>query len=706
MPNIDNILKQLKKRKVFRSVAIYAAFSFVLIQVCSIVVPALLLPDWTMRLIILLVIIGFPTTLVLSWIYDITPAEDREKHPTESTQPLGAYALTGLVLTVIGIGFWVVVGVFGVSFGGDDEVPSIAIIPFDNKGAEEDEFYAYGISSELISDVAGAGIIRVAGLKDIEKLEYQTLNYNELSEKLLVRYIAQGTLWKIDSVFQLSMELYDTKTSKVLWSESWQKEWNEIASIKGNLAENILKTLKVSTKQDIVKAPTTNAEAYQYYLMGRYKYKKQNNDGDISVAKELLRKAIELDDDLIDAQVWLGKIYQDEKNNNKALSIFEKSLKKSRILGDSIGVAGSLLGIGDVQLSLGKRDSAIMCYKKAIEIEGEIGDKRGIARLKIRSCLSHSVFDDLESQIDYYQESLVIAKEMGDSSEIAYTLMELGNAHNRSMSEEAINYYNQALVIYEKLDDIDNVIWAVRNIGLVYDISYDYDKALKYYEQALAIAEENEHKLWIIRITMQIGSIYYDKGDEDKAFDLFNLSLEMAEKEGNKKWIRNVLRLIGWQCYLGGYYSKALDYFNREHRIIEEIGDNWGNSNNLTNIGLVYFQQEDYNKAVENLEKSATIQMEIDSTIKLETASHLFLSKKILGQEYNITEIHALIKEQEEIIDYINFALFKLLEDTSYLETAYNQIQEKADAMEDKFKTKFLSYPIHKAIVEEWEKVK
>ena len=46
--------------------------------------------------------------------------------------------------------------------------------------------------------------------------------------------------------------------------------------------------------------------------MGRYKYKKQSNDGDISVAKELLRKAIELDDDLIDAQVWLGKIYQDE----------------------------------------------------------------------------------------------------------------------------------------------------------------------------------------------------------------------------------------------------------------------------------------------------------------------------------------------------------------------------------------------------------
>ena len=142
MPNIDNIVKQLKNRKVFRSLAIYAGFAFVVLQVCSIIIPGLFLPEWTMTFIIVLVIIGFPTTLVLSWIYDITPAEDGETPPTDISQPLGVYALTGLVLTVIGIGFWVAVGVFGVTFGWDDEVPSIAIIPFDNKGDEEDEFYA------------------------------------------------------------------------------------------------------------------------------------------------------------------------------------------------------------------------------------------------------------------------------------------------------------------------------------------------------------------------------------------------------------------------------------------------------------------------------------------------------------------------------------------------------------------------------------
>ena len=106
------------------------------------------------------------------------------------------------------------------------------------------------------------------------------------------------------------------------------------------------------------------------------------------------------------------------------------------------------------------------------------------------------------------------------------------------------------------------------------------------------------------------------------------------------------------------------------------------------------------------MDKSATMQMELDSTITLETASHLFLSKKILSKKYNVAEIHSLIKKQEEIENYINFALFKLLEDTSYLETAYNQVQKKADIMEEDLKLKFHSYPIPKAIGEEWEKVK
>ena len=89
----------------------------------------------------------------------------------------------------------------------DDEIPSIAIIPFRNKGKEEDAFYAYGICHDLIKDCSGAGIIRVASLERIEELD--DLSVEKKAKKLEVRYIATGTLWKMDDIFQLSIELYD-----------------------------------------------------------------------------------------------------------------------------------------------------------------------------------------------------------------------------------------------------------------------------------------------------------------------------------------------------------------------------------------------------------------------------------------------------------------------------------------------------------------
>ena len=77
-----------------------------------------------------------------------------------------------------------------------------------------------------------------------------------------------------------------------------------------------------------------------------------------------------------------------------------------------------------------------------------------------------------------------------------------------------------------------------------------------------------------------------------------------------------------------------------------------------------------------------------------------------LIEKYNDKEIHTHIKETHNIKFELNYRLYQLLEETSYLETAYNQVQEKADNLEPNVAAKFLSYPIPKAIVEEWEKVK
>ena len=149
----------------------------------------------------------------------------------------------------------------------DDEVPSIAIIPFENKGADEDVFYAYGISADLISDVTSAGLIRVAGLKEIEELG--DISFKEKAKQLFVRYVATGTLWKMDDMFQLSIELYDTKEKKVIWSDRWEEGWDSLPSIKLNLSDGLLKALDTKINKGKT-TDTTNAAAYEYYLRGSY----------------------------------------------------------------------------------------------------------------------------------------------------------------------------------------------------------------------------------------------------------------------------------------------------------------------------------------------------------------------------------------------------------------------------------------------------
>ena len=125
------------------------------------------------------------------------------------------------------------------------------------------------------------------------------------------------------------------------------------------------------------------------------------------------------------------------------------------------------------------------------------------------------------------------------------------------------------------------------------------------------------------------------------------------------------------------------------------------------NLGNTYYYLENYSQAQEYLEMSLGIQKEIETkVISLLTTTFLFLTYKELGIQYDEKEIHSIIKETANINFTTYYAIYRLLDDTSYLESAYNQIQESIDTMEEKYKAKFLSYPIPSAIVEEWEKVK
>ena len=470
----------------------------------------------------------------------------------------------------------------------DDEVPSIAIMPLKNKGDDVDVFYSYGISSDLISDCSGAGLIRVEKLEHIEEIDnYDSLSAKELASKLLVRYIATGELWKINDVFQLSIELYDSKESKVIWSDRWKEKWDNLTTIKSNLSDGILKVLDTNSNIG-KKVDTTNTEAYEYYLKGKYKFEKRQSKEDFEIAQGLILKAIELDNNLINAKLLLAFSYFLNKDYDKAMDKYSDNLKQAMNLGDKHGVAGSFAGFGLYSLNIGE-------YKQAL---------------------------------DYYNNALKISIEIGD------------------------NYWKGI---------------SLGSMGLIYQNIGEYDQSLTY----------------------------------------INHSLDTFKKENNRRMICSLLNMRGFHYWKKGDYINALDYLQQSLTMAEENDDEIDLTiNPLNNIGLVYVEQHDYKKSLEYLNKTEILQKQLYGRVCFEAAIYISLSKKNLGMDYDINLIKKLIKEKKYIEDFQNHVLYQLLEEVSYLETAYNQIQETANNLEPDIAAKFLSYPTPKAIVEEWEKVK
>jgi len=361
-----------------------------------------------------------------------------------------------------------------------------------------------------------------------------------------------------------------------------------------------------------------------------------------------------------------AKHIYDKRENTEDTELVRGLIYKAIEIDDNLIYAKLLLG--RTYHNIGEYDKAMEVYTLALKQTEQLGDKRGMGASLNNIGIIHGEKDDHGKALDCHGRSLAIKEELGDKQGIGHSLA---------------------------------------NIGIVHHIEGDLDKALDCVGRSLAICEELGDKRGMGGIIGNIGTMHKNKGDYGKALDYYNKSLAIKEELGNKYGTGHTLGNIGLVYLNKGENEKALNYFNRALTIGEELDDKYGVGVNLFNIGLVYLDKGDFGKTEEYLEKYLSIEKEIGlESIGLETTAHLYLAYKHLGKHYDINEIHSLIKEAENIGFEVNYQLFKLLEDTSYLETAYNQVQEKSDNLEPDVAAKFLSYPIPKAIVEAWERVK
>ena len=667
----------------------------------------------------------------------------------EKESNFNIFALTGGILTFIGISFWIVIGVLGISFADDNEVPSIAIIPFENKGEKKDDFYAYSISSDLISDISNLIGLRVASLNDIETLDLKSLKNREISKMLNVRYIFHGALWKSDSIFQLSMELYDSYEERISWSESWQEEWNNLPTLKDSLADKIFKNLKIDNKLSITKHATGNAEAYALYLKAQSIMKKRESFQDIEVARKLLEKAIEIDSRLYEAIYLLGNTYyfssdydialdnyflvysksNDKKLEWKCLSSigsvnyrvtdFDSSLvyhRKALALAIESNnehfTSYSLSNIGNIFNNRAFPDSAESYFIQTKAIMDKINNEKSKIYSKYDSARKNELNGEFDSAIKKYQELITIDTINEDFVSKTSNLDRIGRIFLKSSSyDSALFYFNKSYRNNNKLKDKVGLIKNFENIASTYASMGDYENAMIYYNKTYALQKELGNKFEMTYSLDNIGRVLRKQGNYELGIKNHKLVIKLNKELGinNNQNIVQEMFIASMLTNMGDY-DNAIEYLNVSLSKSMEINDKENIAYSYIALADIFFELNDFEKYQSYMNRLYSMDVLPDDFETRENSIYynirLELINKSLNKPIDIAYIKKITSNSDEVDFQDNLLLFKLIEDNLYLETAYSQVQEKASSMEEELGNKFLSYPIPKAIVEAWEKVK
>ena len=309
MSEPPSIWNELKRRKVVRVAVVYAATSFAVLQAADIMLPQMNVPDWAMGLVVAFVVFGFPIALVLGWALELTPdgirrtdaapAAASDAPPPALVGKRTVFAAALLVAVGFGLGAgWLLKPAADAPAGLSGSVPaiagpapgaggeeaaaagepgknSIAVLPFLNMSADPaNEFFADGISEELLNILAGVEGLKVASRTSAFSFKGKDIPIPQIARELNVRHILEGSVRRQGDRVRITAQLIETRGDTHLWSETFERDLVDIFRVQEEIAQAITAALRdVLGVQAVSVAPaTTDLEAYERFLSGRSKF--------------------------------------------------------------------------------------------------------------------------------------------------------------------------------------------------------------------------------------------------------------------------------------------------------------------------------------------------------------------------------------------------------------------------------------------------
>ena len=325
--NIKRFIEELKRRNIFRVAVAYAIAGWLIIQVATSVFPAFNFPEWTTQFVIILLIIGFPITLIIAWAFELTPEGfkktkevDRSQSITDSTgKKINRIAILSLSFVIV---FLLTERIFFANTGGPiiNEIPkvetaSIAVLPFVNMSSDqENEYFSDGLSEELLNALAKVEELQVAGRTSSFKFKGQNENLTLIGAELGVANILEGSVRKSGNRVRITAQLIRVSDGFHMWSDTYDRELtaSQIFEIQEEISLHVLEELRVRLLPEVeakfAKMLTQDIEAYNAFLEATQREITYQPE-DLEYAIQQYKLAIRLDPSFAEAYARLAIAY-------------------------------------------------------------------------------------------------------------------------------------------------------------------------------------------------------------------------------------------------------------------------------------------------------------------------------------------------------------------------------------------------------------
>jgi len=295
-----SFFEELKRRNVFRVAIAYIILSWLMAQVAELLLETFGSPEWVLKTLLALFLVGFPFALFFAWAFEMTPEgikKEKDVDRSQSITPKTGHKLdrTIIVVLVVALGYFAwdkfakgppsepdptqIVVESTDSSSAESALPtdkSIAVLPFDNRSSqEEDEFFTTGIHDDLLTQLAQISSLRVISRTSVVQFKNTSKSIREIAELLGVATILEGGVQRAGNQVRINMQLIDAATDAHLWAQTFDRELttNNIFAIQSEIATAVTLAMRATLSPEeqtrIADVPTQNMEALEEYFKGR-----------------------------------------------------------------------------------------------------------------------------------------------------------------------------------------------------------------------------------------------------------------------------------------------------------------------------------------------------------------------------------------------------------------------------------------------------